>query len=465
MDTPAVSLYDPVPEPDGTDLNPRDPDALPLVERHLLSCCLWGDPGADDALELVESADFTIPEHAAVFGVVADLRRAGRPVHANDVFESLARAHRLGLLGGAAPAARWLGETAALEWAGNRARYYAAHVREASLFRRLRGVAAEIAAMSARPPGPASDVLGRAEQLLFELTDVAGERGDTLRAAPAFLRDALDRIDERIASGGALAGVATGYHDLDDILGGMRPGQLVVVGARPGGGKTALGLNVAVNAATAGEPVVFFSMEMPESEIAGRLLAMGSGVSMHSVTRGARLTADEVRRIAEAAGRGGFGGCDFYLDATPDQPAGRLAAVCRRAVRRFGAKLAVVDYLQLMRPENPRENRVQQVGMAARRVKQVARECGIPVVLLCQLNRQVEGRPDGKPRLSDLRESGEIEQHADAVILLSSRADQPAHQPVWETDVIVAKNRNGPVAETSLAYRRAVMRFENLSRG
>jgi replicative DNA helicase len=308
-------------------------------------------------------------------------------------------------------------------------------------------------------------VLGHCERLLFDLTE-AGESGrESVTDSHRLMREAGERVDRRQESGGSLGGLSCGYPDLDTVLGGLRPGQLVVVGARPGGGKTALGLSVAARVAMAGEPVMVFSLEMPADQIGDRLLAMGSGVSVARLTRGDRLSDGEVIRVATATGPSWVGGASLHVDDAPDMPAARVAAKTRRAVRRHGVALVVVDYLQLLRPENPRDNRVQQVGLAARRMKQVARECGVPLVLLCQLNRQVEQRGNDKPRLSDLRESGEIEQHADMVILLHTRPDQPQDAAVWEIDAVVAKNRNGPVGDVPLLYRRATTFFENADAG
>lgn len=223
-------------------------------------------------------------------------------------------------------------------------------------------------------------------------------------------------------------------------------------------GKTALALNVATNVAVGGQAVLFFSLEMPCSQIGTRLVSMHTGVAMHTLSRPRMMTARDVEMVARQSSPAGLSGCPIYVEDTPDQPAARVAAVCRREVRRSGVALAVIDYLQLMRPENPRENRTQQVGALALRVKNMARDAGIPVILLSQLNRELEhaGR---KPRLADLRESGDIEAHADRVLLLHRDNDLPKGDPVWPIEVVVAKNRNGPVGDVTLSYCRAVMRF------
>lgn len=455
---------------DGTDLDPRSRDNVLDLERHLLACCLRADAedcGIDDAEEIVTESDFSLAAHGVVFAAARECRRERQVVMAADVYDRLRKtAAGDQRVAGVLPdlgsnLGLWLGETLEMEPTGFRARYYATYVREASLFRQLRGVAAEISRHAVMPTGPAAEVLGECERLLFDLTDAGSRKAnDGPRPLAELVGGVLQRIDDRIAAGGRMSGLPTGYTDLDQLLGGMRPGQMIVVGARPGAGKTALSLNVANHVAALGLPVTFFSLEMPYTEIVERLLSMGSGVPMHKISRGSHLSALEAERLGRAGSPRGIGGSPISIDDSPDLSAGRLASKARREVRRNGSALLVVDYLQLMRPENPRDNRTQQVGLLARRVKQVARECGVPVLLLCQLNRESENRP-GKPKLSDLRESGEIEQHADAVMLLSVRADQPQDDPVWVVDVVVAKNRNGPVGDVALAYRRPVLTFEN----
>ncbi len=455
---------------DPVNTHATDRAGIPEVERHLLSCCLWGgpnDPGIDDAAEVVTPTDFILAAHGAVFAAALERRRECGTVLPEDVADLLAKraasdqqlAAVLGDLG--ADLVSWLIETQrTLEPYGGHARILARLVREASLFRQLRSVAAEISRHAVMPTGPAAEVFGQCERLLFDLADTSAG-ANTLHSAADMMRAAGHRVDLRQSNGGRLGGLSCGYPDLDELLGGLRPGQMVVVGARPGGGKTAMGLNIAAKVANGGIPVMFFSLEMPEDQIADRLLSMGSGVPMSKLTKGRPLTAHETDRVFGAAGPDWIGGAGFHCDDASDQSAQRMTAVLRRAVRRHGIGLGVVDYLQLIRAENPKDNRTQQVGTAARRVKQMARECGVPVLCLCQLNREVENRAGGRPKLSDLRESGEIEQHADMVLLLHREANLSNDDPIWPVEVIVAKNRNGPIGDVPLMYKRATMTFEN----
>lgn len=442
-----------------TQIGPSDLDRATRLERELLACCLRspqsGGDGLDQVIETIDPEDFAVHAHRLVFRACLDLHEAKEPITLTTVFDRLRITGQAKELG--PNPALWLADVWELQETDIHAGYFAAKVREAALLRRLRRAAVDILSRADKPNGPAADVVSDCEQLVFELSERAGSTSGP-RAAADMVREALARIDERAGRGDGPCGVVTGFDGIDDYLSGLKPGQLIVVGARPGAGKTSLGLCVALNAVEAGVPVLFASMEMPEAEIMDRALAARSGVPLRNIERGS-LDGSQAGRVTAAAAE--LKGQPFSLDCTPDLSAARLASEMRRAVRRRSVGLVVVDYLQLMRPENPRENRNQQVGLLARRIKQAARMSGVPVLLACQLNREVEHRDGGKPRLGDLRESGEIEQHADAVLLLAPHSDQPEESPVWLTDVIIAKNRNGPTGEVTLSYCRPLARFEN----
>lgn len=433
------------------------------AERGLVASVLRDpDLAIDDALAApVAEADFYHHCHGLAFGAALALRAAGRPVAMDSVYLWLVQAGRAADLG-PSPAAH-LADVLDAAPTGGRARYYAGRVREASARRKLWHAARRFAAEAAEPPsGSVEDVAGRWEAEIREAAD-AGGAAEPL-ALPDLIRASLADLDERQAGGGA-AGLPTGLPDLDALLGGLRPGQLVVVGARPGAGKTALTLAFLAHVSRrAGVPSYLASLEMPAGEITHRLLAMATGVNLHRITR-AKLSADDAERLAGALDPAVYGRTMLYVDDAPMLTTARLHAQARRMVRRRGVGLVAADYLQLMTPADPAEGRVQQVGRMARDLKLVARDCGVPVVLLSQLNRQSESRGDGRPKLSDLRESGEIEQHADAVILLHVPANQGDDSECWQVDCIVAKNRNGPVGDVPLVYRRPVVRFESAARG
>jgi replicative DNA helicase len=443
-------------------LTERLPPHSRTAEEHLIGGILHDPSVLDDVRRVVSADDLYFDAHQVLFRAIEGMVADGTPVELVALHERLKRAGHLDNVGGVKALVAWWEAvpTGANAW------YHAKLIRDAADLRQLIHAANVISRNAYDRTGPAAELVAQAEQLVFDIRD---RRGDTTgpRALTECVRDALEQIDRR--AGGELAGLATGYADLDTVLAGLRPGQLVVIGARPGGGKTAIGLNVAVNIAVAatygGAPTLFLSLEMPAVEIAGRVLAMSSGVPMHRFNKGERLAAGEIDALAAVNGPCGTGTAPMWIDDRCDLSAAEIASTLRRAKRKHGIGLAVVDYLQLLTPENPKDNRVQQVGTAARRLKQVARQTGVPVLCLCQLNREVENRAGGKPRLADLRESGEIEQHADAVILLHTPAGQPDDQPVWQIDAVVAKNRNGPVSDVPLAYKRPLMRFESMAKG
>lgn len=441
-------------------------DRLPphhkAAEEYLIAGILRDPQILDDVRAIVSADDLYFDAYQRFFRAIEELRTEGIPVDLVSLHERMKARGWLEDAGGV--------KTIRAFWdaadSGANAWYHAKLIREAADLRRLIHAATEIARDAHDRTGSADQLIAHAEQLVFGIRDRRGDHAGPRRLTDC-VRDALEQIDRR--AGGELAGLATGYPDLDAVLAGLRPGQLIVVGARPGGGKTAIGLNVALNVAVAategGTPALFLSLEMPAVEIAGRVLAMGSGVPMHRFNRGAVLAHQEIDALNAVNAPGGVGTAPLWLDDRCDMTAAEVASTLRRAVRKRGVGLAVVDYLQLLQPENPKDNRVQQVGAAARRLKQAARQTGVPILCLCQLNREVENRNGGEPRLSDLRESGEIEQHADAVILLHTPAGQAADSTVWGIDAIVAKNRNGPTSKVPLAYKRPLMRFENAYKG
>lgn len=432
-------------------LPPHNTDA----ERRLLGG-LFRDPEVFDAVQvIVRTDDFYQHSHQRIFAAIVDLVTARKPIDLALVHEELRRRKEIDDIGGVP----YLVDLWEAEPTGASAEYHAKLVRDAALVRRLIHTANEILRDAYDRTSEAEELIAQAERRILAIGESASS-GDTIRVAADFLRDGLERIDQRIANGTQLGGLATGYAALDDLLGGMRPAELIVLAARPSVGKTALALNILSNVATEGTPVLFFSLEQPEADIADRLLSMGSGVPMSRFTRASTITSADAEALAGAAGPDSLGGCAIYLDDLSDQPAARIAAVCRRAVRQKGIQLVVVDYLQLMRHENPRDNRNIQVGTLALRMKNLARECGVPIILLSQLNREVENRGNGRPKLSDLRDSGDIEAHADRVILLHRTSDKPTEHDVLAIDVIVAKNRNGPIGDVTLDYRKAVLRFE-----
>ena len=413
-----------------------------------------------DVNEIIRVEDFYFDAHRKVFQAIADLVAEHLPIDLVLILERLSNNKQLEDVGGA----QFLAELWESVQTGANVAYHARIVRDASLVRNLIHVGTEILRDAYERTQSAEELISQAERKIFDISDSAKpKKFDTVTAIET-TRAAMERVDSRIA-GAPQEGLETGFADLDEVMGPLRCGELTVLGGRPASGKTSLAVCIASNVAAAGTAVLLFSMEMPHEQIGERLLAMGSGVPLNRIRRSRKFEPDETRRMSQVIEPGRIGHYPIFIDDTTDQPASRLLAVTRREIRRHKIGLVLVDYLQLMRPENPKENRTNQVGMMARRLQQLARVCNIPVIALCQLNRQVEGRAGHKPTLADLRDSGEIEQSANVALLLGVKDDQGQNEDVWNIDVVIAKNRNGPTGTVTLAYRRSVVRFENAVRG
>ncbi|VTT97955.1 replicative dna helicase : Replicative DNA helicase OS=Singulisphaera acidiphila (strain ATCC BAA-1392 / DSM 18658 / VKM B-2454 / MOB10) GN=Sinac_0836 PE=4 SV=1: DnaB: DnaB_C [Gemmataceae bacterium] len=413
---------------------------------------IFRDPSVlHDVQAMLRPESFYFHAHCAIFRAMCGLAAEGKPIDLVTVHERLVVAKEAENVGGAP----YLADLWDAVPTSANAEYHAKIVRDTAAVRGLIHAANETLRDAYDRTGSVDELIASAERKLFDLS-ATGNESDLLDAA-ALAADALGAIDDRASRDGP-DGLPVGFRELDDALAGLKGGQLIVIGARPGCGKTALGLAVAESNAATGNAVLFASLEMGNRELMNRVFAMRSGVPLRTIASG-KLNGDQAEAVTKSGQE--FAKQPFFLVTVPDLSAARLAAIVRRGIRRRGVKLVVVDYLQLLKPENERDPRHLQVGTLARRLKQLARTCDVPVILLAQLNREVENRADGKPRLADLRESGEIEAHADAVLLLHARPNQDANAAVWTTDVIIAKNRNGPVAEVALSYRRPLTRFED----
>ena len=273
--------------------------------------------------------------------------------------------------------------------------------------------------------------------------------------------EALKLIDKRIKSEGKLTGLSTGYYDLDDRLGGLQSGDLIILAARPSMGKTALALNIAEKAALMKKRVLFVSLEMSKAQLATRLLSSQSRISQFDIRRG-YLTDRQLAVITQKADR--FSALPLFLDDSSALSIFELTARARRLARKLkGLDLLIVDYIQLMKPSNSRMSREQQISQMSRNLKHLARELNCPVIALSQLNRSLENRVDKKPKLSDLRESGAIEQDADVVLFLY-RQGYYENTDDGLTNVIIAKHRNGPTGVIDLWFNLGLTKFENLEK-
>jgi replicative DNA helicase len=423
-------------------LPPQSPDA----ERGLIGGLLRDNAAYSDVARMISVEHFYSDAHRKVFGVIADRCADGKPVDLVILHETLKARGQLDDAGGGA----YLAELWDAAPTASNSEYYARMVREKSVARRVIHACTELI-RDAYDGFPGDDLLERLGQAAASVAadHGAGWQSRTFREV---LAAAMARID-KITSQQAAAGQLVGIHDLDLATGGFYGGELVTLGARPGVGKSALAGQIAVEVARGGRPVLFVTMEMSGEEVGIRSLLSKSRVSNRRVKR-ARLEPDDVRAIIRAADQ--LRDAPVIVSDARDQSIRQVAAQARSMARK-GLGLVVIDYLQLLRPANPRLPRHEQVAEMTRSLKNLAGELDVPILLLSQLNRASDSA-DREPRLSDLKESGAIEQDSDIVLLM--HRDTEFYQRAGALDVIVAKQRNGAVGRFKLSYHGETFRFE-----
>jgi len=434
-------------------LPPHDLDA----EASLLGAMLLSRDAIAAASEACSAEDFYAPAHGQIFSAILALYGRGEPVDAVTVGDELARAGTLEAVGGRGALVKILAETPAI----SSAPWYAKIVAEHAQLRRLIAAAEQIAEMAYELPDDVAAAVDQAEQLVFEVAE--RREADTVADLADLLSDALDRISALFDRGDTITGVPTGYADLDAVLSGLQPQNLVIVGARPAMGKTSFALGLASHAALAAKiPVLIFSLEMSHQELTQRLLASEARVDSSRLRNG-RLLESDWPKLTQAIGR--LGEAPILIDDNPNLTIMDIRAKARRAKARGGLGLVVIDYLQLMTGRNGAENRQVEVAEISRGLKVLARELSVPVVALSQLSRNLEMRQDKRPMLADLRESGSLEQDADVVLFLyRDEVYHPDSPDRGTAEVIVAKHRNGPTATTKLAFLSDYTLFANMAR-
>lgn len=432
------------------------PELMPLpphsieAEQSVLGGLLLDGTAFDRIADSVSDADFYRDEHRRIFRHVARLFMAGKPVDVVTVAEALESAGESDRTGGLA----YLGELAANTPSAANIRRYAEIVREKSNLRRLQEAAMTLHAACANTAGRNLDeIVAEAEIALQSAVDRSD--GDPKPLFDVF-HEVVTYVDERSQNGGAMAGLASGFSDLDRLTGGLEPGQLVIVAARPSCGKTMFAGNVADHATQSGRSVLFFTLEMPSRDIGARLMSARTKVSVHAMRTGTD-DGESWSRMSHELGRAGkqrLFVCDKGAIGV-----GFVRAKARQIKRKHGLDLIVIDYLQLMTAPG-HNNRTQEIGSISRGLKALAKELGVPIVALAQLNRGVESRPDKRPMMSDLRDSGEVEQDADIIVMLH-RESLYNDAPEWQglAELLVRKNRNGPLGDITLHYLPEEMTF------
>ena len=436
---------------------PNNPDA----EANVLSAMLLSSEVVEEALTELLPDDFYRPMNKALFETMHDMYDRSMPIDSITLIDYLNSENKLQEVGGEAYILELMGQTLSLvNW-----QHHASIVRRDAMLREIIGATNQINQLAYNAPSDTKEVVERAESMLLSVTD--REVKNAYKPLNDFLIEAFNEAKEVCEAGGVAAGVPTGYPSLDRMLMGLREGQLVIIGARPAVGKTSFALNLALNAASEGYTVAFFSLEMSGKEIAQRFICAHAQVSMSNFRTG-KISPQEWANIGQAAED--LSRLDILIDDTPGITVTEIRAKARRMLHNKEKAIIILDYLQLVSPPAGRraESRTVEVSEMSRALKIMAKELAVPVISLSQLSRAVESRTGKRPQLSDLRESGSIEQDADIVMFLdrssneqeAGREDRP---PEGITRIIVAKNRSGPIGDVDLVFLAASTKFYELN--
>ncbi len=427
------------------------------AEKATLGGMLLSQEAVAEVFEEVRATDFYAPKHEFVFNAILSLFGKGEPTDVIAVTDELNKTGNLLKAGGA----DYLHELAAYVPTAASASYYASIVSEKAVLRRLIEAGTRIAQSGYESQGEVSELVNEAQSEIFKVaSDTAGEDFVALNTS---IEDAIQEMEMAQNRGGELTGIATGFAELDQMTHGLHGGQLVILAARPAMGKSTLALDIARNAAiTQGKSTIFFSLEMGRAEIAMRLLSAESSTSLQSMRKG-MLAEKDWSKIA--ATRGKINDAPLFIDDSPNMTLVEIRAKCRRLAQQTDLKMVVIDYLQLLTSGKKVESRQQEVSEFSRALKLLAKELGVPVIAISQLNRQTEQSKDKKPELSHLRESGSLEQDADVVVLLHREGVfEKDHPRAGEADLILAKQRNGPTGTVVVAFQGHYSRFMNMQR-
>lgn len=447
-----------------------DESNLPIhsleAEMGVLGSMLLSERAAEDIVNLLGEDDFYRPAHREIFKAMRQLLNEAKPIDLLTLREELLSRERLQIAGGA----EYLVSIADSVPSASNARHYGQIVLDKATLRRLEQAGREIVGSVREPETDAEDKVDRAEQLVFEV----GRRrlGKDFVPVRALAKDFFVDVDTIIETGQPILGTPSGFYDLDNMTTGFYGGDFIIVAARPSMGKTSLALNFALNVARKNVGnVAVFSLEMGGSQLVRRMVSMMSGVSMGALKK-TSLSHDEYQKLADACEA--LYSLPIYVDDSSDISSMEMRGKCRRLRQDGGLAMVMVDYLQLMRSSKRTENRVQEISEIARSLKALSKELNVPVIALSQLNRSVESREDKRPQLSDIRESGSIEAEADIVMMIyrdsyykakeahSEQSQEP--ERVEESEIIIAKHRNGPTGKVMLGFQPTYARFLNLKR-
>jgi len=428
------------------------------AEKSLLGAVLIDEETLADITEHVTLRDFYEKRHSIIYDAMMRLYEKRKPVDLLTLTDELKRKKELETVGGSA----YLTELTNYVPTSAHAESYAEIVAQKAVRRRLIKASGEISEMGFNEDSTTQELLQQAEAELFAVSDQSLKQD--LVSIETILTDSFDRMEELHRNKGQLRGVRTGYRDLDNMTAGLQRSDLIILAARPAMGKTTLVTNLAYNVATiAKQSVIFFSLEMSKEQLVDRMLADASGVDAWNIRTG-NLSEDDFSKLSDAMGE--MAEAPIFIDDTPGVSVLEMRTKARRAAHEAPLGLIIVDYLQLMQGSGRDSgNRVQEVSEISRGLKLLARELNVPVIALSQLSRSVESRTPQIPQLSDLRESGSIEQDADIVMFIYREAYyNPDTDRENITDLIIAKHRNGPTGKVELYFHPERLRFMSLDK-
>src|SRR4051812_5857821 len=435
----------------------RTPPQDVAAEQSVLGGMLLSKDAIADVVEVLRGNDFYVPRHETVFEAILDLYGRGEPADAVTVAAELTKRGDLGAIGGPAYLHTLLSSVPTAANAG----YYARIVRERAVLRRLVTAGTRIVQLGyATDGGDVDEIVNAAQAEVYAVTE--RRTSEDYQPLSAIIEGAIDEIEASSHRGDGLTGIPTGFADLDRLTNGFHAGQMIVIAARPAMGKSTLAMDIARSAAIHHKiPTVIFSLEMGRNEITMRLLSAEARTPLQNMRKGTMREEDGTRL---ARTMGDVSDAPLFIDDSPNMSLMEIRAKCRRLKQRHDLKIVIIDYLQLMSSGKRVESRQQEVSEFSRALKLLAKELEVPVIAISQLIRGPEQRTDKRPQMSDLRESGSIEQDADMVILLHREDAYEKESPrAGEADFIVAKHRNGPTDTITVAFQGHYSRFVDMA--
>ena len=444
-------------------MSDSDTEALKLpphsieAEQAVLGGLMIDNDAWERVGDVINEDDFYRYDHKLIFQAIARLFEAAMPCDAVTISENLVKFNELDKVGGLA----YIGALAKNTPTAANIKAYAEIVRERAILRQLISVSTEIGNSAFNPEGrDSAELLDQAERLVFQIAEKGAKHRKGYVGVKELLVKAVDRIDKLFQLDSHITGVPTGFNDFDEQTAGLQPADLIIVAGRPSMGKTTFAMNIAENAIIKQQvPTLVFSMEMPGEQLVMRMMSSLGHIDQHKVRTG-KLNDSDWPRISSTVGM--LSEAPLFIDDTPALTPSDLRARARRLMREHGLGLIVIDYIQLMQSSKNGENRATEISEISRSLKALAKELNVPVVALSQLNRSLEQRPNKRPIMSDLRESGAIEQDADVIVFIYRDEVYNQDSPEKGTaEIIIGKQRNGPIGSTRLTFNGQYTRFDN----